>query len=453
MTRAGRRPRAAPPLPRNRRTPACRGDAATPPTFAELNRPDATGLPLAWGVWGEADEVGTLNNIAPGTTAAAAGLVRRGVRFNLNLPLHTPLGEIGPAAHALRKAPVPTLFKRKVSGLEVRDDKIDDLYLQASTQWDGLSHIGDPLHGFYNGVQDAQITQGEGTRLGIEHYVRLGIATRGVLVDLPRFYGARGDNWSPMGSQVAPARDVASAITAAGLRLRPGDVLLVRTGWVTAFRDAPDPETRDRLFRGRDYSGLSGGTDMWEFLWDSGVAAVASDSVTVEAWPLREGAPSLHLAIARLGLVLGRDVRPRRARRGLRRDRGVRVLLRLRPAQPARRRGLTGKRAGDQIALASASGSAGLRSNGRPESRAEPRLAAASRSSTLRRIRSQFQRKVGPDTTREATTVSPSFTGAASPASPAIHASSAIAQPRSRMRRICSCMRCSAAASRLSLRI
>jgi hypothetical protein len=304
-SRAGRRPRAASPLPENRRTPACRGDAATPPTFAELNRPDATGLPLAWGVWGEADEVGTLNNIAPGTTAAAAGLVRRGVRFNLNLPLHTPLGEIGPAAHALRKAPVPTLFKRKVSGLEVRDDKIDDLYLQASTQWDGLSHIGDPLHGFYNGVQDAQITQREGTRLGIEHYVRLGIATRGVLVDLPRFYGARGDNWSPMGSQNAPARDVAGAITAAGLRLRPGDVLLVRTGWVAAFRNAPDPETRDRLFRGRDYSGLSGGADMWEFLWDSGVAAVASDSVTVEAWPLREGAPSLHLAIARLGLVLG----------------------------------------------------------------------------------------------------------------------------------------------------
>jgi hypothetical protein len=44
---------------------------------------------------------------------------------------------------------------------------------------------------------------------------------------------------------------------------------------------------------------------MWQYLWDAGFAAVASDSVTVEAWPLEQGKPSLHLAIARLGLVLG----------------------------------------------------------------------------------------------------------------------------------------------------
>ena len=44
---------------------------------------------------------------------------------------------------------------------------------------------------------------------------------------------------------------------------------------------------------------------MWRFLWDHRVGAIASDTVTVEAWPIFEGKPSLHLAIARLGLTLG----------------------------------------------------------------------------------------------------------------------------------------------------
>lgn len=44
---------------------------------------------------------------------------------------------------------------------------------------------------------------------------------------------------------------------------------------------------------------------MWEFLWDHRLAGVAADSVTAEVWPLSEGQCSLHLAIARMGLVLG----------------------------------------------------------------------------------------------------------------------------------------------------
>ncbi len=276
-----------------------------PPRYADLARPDPTGLPLAWGVWGTAPEVGTLNNITPAATVAAARLVKRGLRFNLNLPLHVPLGEVGAGAHRLRAAPLQTLIKADFAGLPIRDDRIDGLFPQASTQWDGLAHVADPRHGFYNGVQDHEITQRPGTRLGVEQYAEFGIATRAVLVDLPRFYAAAERPWSPMGGREASAGDLAQALAANGVALRQGDVLLVRTGWIAAFRAAPDAAERDRLFRARDYSGLAGDPAMWEFLWDSGIAAVASDAVTVEAWPIREGRPSLHLAIARLGLVLG----------------------------------------------------------------------------------------------------------------------------------------------------
>jgi len=276
-----------------------------PPRYADLARPDATGLPLAWGVWGKAPEVGTLNNIAPDAAVAAARLVQRGVRFNLNLPLHVPLGEVAPGAHRLRAAPVQTLIKTEFAGLPIRDDRIDGLFPQASTQWDGLAHVGDPQHGFYNGVKDHEITQRPGTRLGVEQYAQFGIVTRAVLVDLPRFFAAADRRWSPMGSEEASAGDLAAALAANGITLRRGDVLLVRTGWIAAFRAAANEAARDRLFRARDYSGLAGDAAMWEFLWDSGIAAVASDAVTVEAWPIRAGAASLHLAIARLGLVLG----------------------------------------------------------------------------------------------------------------------------------------------------
>lgn len=280
-------------------------NAMMPPRYAELARPDASGLPLAWGVWGEAPEVGTLNNITPEATVEAARLVRRGIRFNLNLPLHVPLGEVGPGAHRLRAAPVQTLIKTEVAGLAIRDDRVDGLYPQASTQWDGLAHVGDPRWGFYNGVKDEEITQRAGTRLGVEQYLEFGIATRGVLVDLPRFFAAAERPWSAMGGLKASAGDLARALAERDIVLRRGDVLLVRTGWIAAFRAAADEAARDALFRARDYSGLAGDGEMWEFLWDNGIAAVASDAVTVEAWPIREGVPSLHLAIARLGLVLG----------------------------------------------------------------------------------------------------------------------------------------------------
>ena len=79
------------------------------PKFDELKRPDDTGLPLAWGVWGEDDQLGTLNNITPGTVREAAALVKRGTRFNLDLPLHVPLGLVKEKAHRFRTAPKHTI--------------------------------------------------------------------------------------------------------------------------------------------------------------------------------------------------------------------------------------------------------------------------------------------------------------------------------------------------------
>ncbi|MEJ0068842.1 MAG: cyclase family protein [Pseudomonadota bacterium] len=272
--------------------------------YAALDRPDATGLPLAWGIWGPDDELGTLNNITPETVRASAAQIRRGVRFSLDLPLHLPFGKTLPGAHRRRAAPTPTLFVEDGPERLGRDDKLDGFWLQGSSQWDSLTHIGDPRHGFYNGVRPEQVTHGEGSRNGIDKVARFGLAGRGVLVDVPRYCAAIGRTWSPMGQLLFSAADLAACLDHQGVVVQPGDILLVRLGWVRALLDASGPAA-DTLFRPRNYSGLSGGEDMWQFLWDQRIAAVAADSVTVEVWPMQDGKPSLHLAIARLGLTIG----------------------------------------------------------------------------------------------------------------------------------------------------
>jgi hypothetical protein len=276
------------------------------PPYAQLKRPDDTGLPLSWGTWGADDQLGTLNHITPQTVAAAAREIQRGERFNLDLPLHEPYGVIRPDAHRRRRAPAQTLYTGSLPPhLLVRDDKLDDFFLQCSSQWDGLTHMGDARHGFYNGVQEHQVTQREGTRNGIEHLARFGVAGRAVLADLVRHFAALGRPWHPLAEQTASAEDLAACLQRQGVTLQPGDILLVRMGWVAALHAARTEDARDALLRDWKFSGLSGEEDLWRFVWDRRVAALATDTVTVELWPIRPGRPSLHLAIARLGLTIG----------------------------------------------------------------------------------------------------------------------------------------------------
>lgn len=275
------------------------------PRFADLPRPDDSGLPLAWGVWGPDDQLGTLNHITDENVRAAAALIRSGRRFNLDLPLHVPYGLCSPGGHRWRKEPEQTILEiTPPSGLTGRDDKLDAYWLQCSSQWDGLTHIGDPRHGFYNGVQAAQITGQEGTRNGIENMAALGIAGRAVLADVPRYFARIGREWRPDTQQVLSAAELEACLADTGEAVQPGDIVLVRLGWLEAFLGAAQAE-RDALMKGWKFSGISGGTDLWEWLWEQRVAAIAADSPTAEAWPLEQGRPSLHLAIARLGLTLG----------------------------------------------------------------------------------------------------------------------------------------------------
>ncbi len=277
----------------------------TIPKFSDLQRPDDTGFPLSWGIWGDEDQLGMLNNISEEATSDSAKLVRRGVRFNLDLPLHLPYSLLTPGEGFLsRKPPVHTLDKEDYRTLYVRDDKLDEFYLQGSTQWDGLTHIGTPQIGFYNGVKAEQITFGADTKNGIEHLAEFGIVTRGVLIDLPRYFAKIGREWDPTQRHVATVDQVEACLAEQGVALRQGDIPMFRYGWIEALFAEQDIKVRDGWFTEGRFAGISGEQEMWEFLWDHRVGAVASDSPTCEAGPMEKGR-NLHAAIPRLGITLG----------------------------------------------------------------------------------------------------------------------------------------------------
>lgn len=254
--------------------------AVTLPEYKEL--PVREGLPpgSAWGVWGDDDELGAINLQTPDRVRAAAALVTSGDVFSLNLPLDQP----GPPLWGRSS------LEHRISRMYdlILDDTVDNLFTQGSTQWDALSHVGHPQYGFYNGRTPEDFTGDEGTKNGIEHWARRGIAGRGVLLDLPRHFERAGRTLDA-GDRIdfTPA-DLDAACADQGVTFEVGDILLLRTGWMQWYLEQ-SPQVRQELGEdsiGRLKSpGLSGGEDMAEWLWNKHVSAVAADNPGVEAWP------------------------------------------------------------------------------------------------------------------------------------------------------------------------
>jgi kynurenine formamidase len=254
------------------------------------------GSPHNWGRWGELDQKGTANLLTPERVGRAARLARTGKRFSLALPVG------GGQPNAGTRPDVLHLFSRStadfllgdggVHGLQTSDDMVI-LPLQATTQLDGHGHFGysDSL---YNGFWAGLITAGSGARrLGVHHQAE-GVAGRGVLLDV-----ARAEGIDPFEASIS-ATMLEATMSAHGVTVEAGDIVLVRTGFLGAWLDNPELRVRRRQ------SGLS--LDTIDWLAEKDVAMVAADNRTVEAIPGPPGHPLLpwHCAALRdLGLLVG----------------------------------------------------------------------------------------------------------------------------------------------------
>jgi len=249
----------------------------TIPSYAELLARTDAPRGSSWGVFGAEDEFGMLNFLTPERVVAATKCVRRGAVFNLDCALDA----FDPPVIAHRKTVRHTIFG---NGIHHRDDYLDGFYLQSTTQVDGLRHFRHPLHGFYNGMPDAAIAEGS-PRLGINRFAERGIVGRGVVIDIERYLAQRGDRLDYRSAQPIPTALIDAAATAQGVAFRPGDILLLRTGWMRMYFAEMSPEERRDFPRNMRTPGLRQGHDTLAWLWDHQFALCAADNVALECMP------------------------------------------------------------------------------------------------------------------------------------------------------------------------
>jgi kynurenine formamidase len=243
------------------------------PPYRDL--PDAPGksLPGAWGVFGEDDRLGTLNFVTPAAVVRACQSVGEGEVFRLDLPLDAVrpglTGRKPPEHHVIQKP-------------DAADDWLDGLFPQGSTHWDALRHIRNGEDGFYNGTPASAVGLEE--QLGIDTYAKNGIVGRGVLLDLARYLESLGAPLDPAAGTEIDRATLEACADQQDVQLEPGDILVLRTGWVRWYLSRSDDERAELAALPRHVlsSGLAPTEEMIEFLWDKQVAAVAADNIAVE---------------------------------------------------------------------------------------------------------------------------------------------------------------------------
>ncbi len=242
-----------------------------------------------WGwVWGKEDEVGSLNAMTDASRLAALKLVRRGETFDLGQsysrrsykwPGHNP-GEIiafrtpeGISRMKDADAPPAAINPDRVfwhsAALFVSDN--------VATQIDSLAHItaGDDFH-WYNGYKEADWGGNFGPRK-CDAATIPPIVARGVLIDVAAFKKVD----ALPGHTVITTEDLKDALAWEGVTLKPGDVVLVRTGTGRFWKED-----------GADHAAIaehdSAGPDLDATKWlveDNGAMMVGSDTSGFEVSP------------------------------------------------------------------------------------------------------------------------------------------------------------------------
>lgn len=271
------------------------------PKFSQL--PARPGAPpdSNWGVFGDDDEVGCVNFLTEEGVVEAAKLVRKGKVFRLDAPVNyanPPLFDREPVHHTKKSF--------ESLGLLGFDDVLDQYNTQEGSQWDGLGHVGNlKAQAFYNGVTNDQIKQS--AKLGIHNWADRFVG-RGVLIDAFRFRADKGRPVNPLNDERYSLDDLKQALAAQSTELKPGSILLVRTGWMQAYLGASPAQKREMAPLNKlKACGIDDSREMVAWLWDSRVAAIGTDCPAVEPWPwdFRDNGALHYRTLSLLGLPLG----------------------------------------------------------------------------------------------------------------------------------------------------
>lgn len=261
--------------------------------------------------------------------------VKLGKRFCLSLPLDLPGASLSPRRKPPRLRSVDrggfpgmnfTASNENPVFNDVVSDDIAEIWLQYSTQWDSLAHVGsefdldgtgESLPAYYNGFRagrdivahagDREATAGKPSgalRLGVENMAEACIQGRGVMIDLEAHFGRN--------RRVVTFDDLASVMESDGIEVAQGDMVCLHTGYAALVLD----EAAGRIGREalRDACCALDGRDprLQDWITRTGLVALVSDNFAVESLPARPGAgerwsalPLHEHCLFRLGVYLG----------------------------------------------------------------------------------------------------------------------------------------------------
>lgn len=225
--------------------------------------------------WGAADEIGTLNMMTDASRADVLGRITGGKVYDLGVDLFvgmpTCCAPFGDPTFQIWMTHTPVRGGKEL--LSYSGDGVS-MYTHTGTHIDTLNHFG--LRGkIWNQVSadDALGVRGW-TKSGADKYPP--IVARGVLIDVAK---SKGVPHLPSSYSITPA-DLQEALKKQGTTLRPGDVVLTRTGLMTLWPDV-------QKYRLLDQAGLSLEAAQW-LVETQQAMLLGADNFGVESFPSKD---------------------------------------------------------------------------------------------------------------------------------------------------------------------
>jgi kynurenine formamidase len=171
-----------------------------------------------WGRWGKDDQIGAVHLITDQSRKAAAALVQSGTSVSLARRAEKEKADDNPSPFR------HTMLPRPESSPYWSDGYAVEYHGYGHTHMDSLCHI--VYHGkMYNGVPASAVTAKGASKLSVYGF-HSGILARGILIDIPEL---KGVPYLEPGTPIYPD-DLEAWEKRADIRIRSGDVVLIRTG-------------------------------------------------------------------------------------------------------------------------------------------------------------------------------------------------------------------------------
>jgi kynurenine formamidase len=176
--------------------------------------------------WGAGDERGAVNHMKAPTVVNAARLIRTGEVIELGRVLNASMPVFTGRSYKLtHKRIYLGAYVLGSNKLAANEEVVDAEIGQVGTQFDGFTHIAHE-NSFYNCFKYEDIATPTGfTKLGIQNVGML--FTRGVLIDVAAY---KGVDMLPDTYEITVA-DLEGAVRRQNLTFRPGDAIVIHTGW------------------------------------------------------------------------------------------------------------------------------------------------------------------------------------------------------------------------------